>query len=134
MGGRIVRTTGGIGFIALAGVLAACGGMGGSSPIAGKWTKTMSGEGEVIMTIAQNGVASFALPDGRWPAPVDIEATLTVKGDSLTISNESGPSSCAMPAPGYVVAVAGNSMTIGGGGSDQCGTRHAVLVGTWSKQ
>jgi hypothetical protein len=112
-------------------VIAGCG--GGSSKMAGKWTKSMEGEGDVVLTIDGKGAASFALPDGRWPAPVDVQSMLTMQGDSLTIASETGPSACAQPAPKYVVAISGTSMTIGGGSSDPCGARHEVLVGTWTK-
>jgi hypothetical protein len=93
----------------------------------------MAGEGDVVLTIASDGAASFALPDGRWPADVDMTAKLAVAGDSLTMTGDGGPSACAQPAPKYVIAVSGNTLTIGGGNTDPCGARHAALVGTWTK-
>ena len=129
----MLRTSGWLAGVVLVGLAAAgCGG-GGSSAIAGKWTKAMTGEGDVVMTIEKNGTASFALPDGRWPAPVDMTANLAVAGDSLSMTGDGGPSACAQPAPKYVVAVSGNTLTIGGGNTDPCGARHAALVGTWTK-
>jgi len=120
-----------IGVVLVGLVTSACG--GGSSAIAGKWTKAMAGEGDVVLTIASDGAASFALPDGRWPADVDMTAKLAVAGDSLTMTGDGGPSACAQPAPKYVFAVSGNTLTIGGGNTDPCGARHAALVGTWTK-
>lgn len=128
----MLRTSGWLAGVVLVGLAAGCGG-GGSSAIAGKWTKAMTGEGDVVMTIEKNGRASFALPDGRWPAPVDMTANLAVAGDSLSMTGDGGPSACAQPAPKYVVAVSGNTLTIGGGNTDPCGARHAALVGTWTK-
>lgn len=128
----MVRASGWLIGVVLVGVaVAGCG--GGSSALAGTWTKSMEGEGDVTLTIAGNGAATLALPDGRWPAAIDVQATMTALGDSLTVTNDSGPSACAQPAPKYVVAVSGNTMTIGGGNTDPCGMRHAVMVGTWTK-
>jgi hypothetical protein len=93
----------------------------------------MAGEGDVVLTIAPNGAATLALPDGRWPADVDVTGTLAVAGDSLTLTGEGGPSACAQPAPNYVFAVSGTTLTIGGGNTDPCGARHAALVGTWTR-
>lgn len=120
---------GGVALVVLA--VAGCG--GGSSAIAGKWTKAMSGEGDVVMNIANNGTTTFALPDGRWPADIDVTAKVAVSGDSLMVTGDSGPSACAEPAPKYAFAVSGNTLTIGGGNTDPCGVRHAALVGTWTK-
>ncbi len=120
---------GGVTLVVLA--VAGCG--GGGSAIAGKWTKTMTGEGDVVMNVANNGTATFALPDGRWPAEIDVTAKFAVSGDSLTMTGDSGPSACADPAPKYAIAVSGNTLTIGGGNTDPCGARHAALVGTWTK-
>ena len=110
--------------------LAACGGGGGA--LAGTWTKPMAGEGDLKMTVA-GGKAKFQLPDGRWPAEVDVEAKVRMVGDSLEVTGDTGPSACKDPAPKYSVAVSGNTITIGGGSSDPCPARHAVLVGTWTK-
>ena len=61
----MVRASGWFAGVVLVGLaLAGCG--GGSSAIAGKWTKAMAGEGDVVLTIESNGKASLALPDGRW--------------------------------------------------------------------
>ena len=129
----MVRASGWFAGVMLVGVaLSGCGG-GGSSAIAGKWTKAMAGEGDVVMTVESNGNASLALPNGRWPADVDMTAKLAMAGDSLSITGDGGPSACTQPAPKYVVAVSGNTLTIGGGNTDPCGARHAALVGTWNK-
>jgi hypothetical protein len=112
--------------------MAACGG-GGGGALAGKWTKAMSGEGDVQLDVASSGKATVELPAPRWPDEGDWTAKFSLAGDSLSISDESGPSACGKPAPAYVAKVEGNSLTISGGGSDPCGARHAVLVGTWTK-
>jgi hypothetical protein len=111
--------------------LAGCEGGGGA--LAGTWTKSMSGEGDVKMTVGGGGAVKVELPSPRWPADVDVEAKLRMVGDSLEVSGETGPSACKDPAPKYHVAVSGTSMTIGGGSADPCPARHAVLVGTWTK-
>jgi len=113
-------------------LLVACGG-GGGGALSGTWTKTMSGEGDVTMTVGGGGKTTFELPAPRWPEEHDLTATLTLAGDSLTIADEAGPAACGKPAPKYAVKVEGNALTIGGGGSDPCGARHAVLVGAWTK-
>lgn len=110
--------------------LTACGGGGGA--LAGTWTKPMSGEGDLKMTVA-GSKAKFELPSPRWPADVDVEARVRMVGDSLEVSGDTGPSACKDPAPRYAVAVSGNTVTISGGSSDPCPARHAVLVGTWTK-
>ena len=117
--------------LALVGALAGCGGGGGA--LSGKWTKTMSGEGDVVMNVAAGGKATVELPEGRWPGEKDWTATLAVAGDSLSIADEGGSAACGKPAPKYAVKVENNTLSIGGGGSDPCGARHAVLVGTWTK-
>ena len=120
-----------VGIVLVGAVMSACG--GGSSAIAGKWTKAMAGEGDVVLTIASNGDASLALPDGRWPAEIDMTGKVAVVGDSLSITADGGPSACPQPAPKYAFAVSGNTLTIGAGSTDPCGARHAALVGTWTK-
>jgi hypothetical protein len=92
----------------------------------------MSGEGDLKMVV-QGGKAKFHLPDGRWPADVDVEAKVRMVGDSLVVSGDTGPSACKDPAPKYAVAVSDNTVVISGGSSDPCPARHAVLVGTWTK-
>ena len=111
--------------------LAGCGGGGGA--LAGSWTKQMSGEGDVKMTVGGGGAAKIELPSPRWPADVDVEAKLKMVGDSLEITGDTGPHACKDPAPKYAAKVEGNTLTIGGGGSDPCTLRHAALVGTWTK-
>lgn len=129
----MVRASGWFAGVVLVGlVVAGCGG-GGSSAMAGKWTKQMAGEGDVVLTIARDGSASFALPDGRWPADIDMTAKFTMAGDSLIVTADGGPSACTLPAPKYVMALSGNTLTIAGGNTDPCGARHAALVGTWTK-
>jgi len=129
----MVRASGWFAGVVLVGVaVAGCAG-GGSSAIAGKWTKAMAGEGDVVLTIEKNGNASLALPDGRWPAAIDMTGKVAVAGDSLTITADGGPSACPQPAPKYAFAVSGNTLTIGAGSTDPCGARHAALVGTWTK-
>lgn len=114
-------------------VLAACGG-GGGGGLSGQWTKTMSGEGDVVLEVGAGGKSTVEMPAPRWPEPKDWTGTLRLVGDSLTISDEGGPSACGKPAPTYVAKVEGNALTISGGNSDPCGGRHAVLVGTWTKK
>jgi hypothetical protein len=118
--------------LAVTTVVAGCGG-GGAGAIAGEWTRTMSGEGDVVLRIESSGRATMELPAPRWPEAADWTATLTVAGDSLAISGESGPAACGKPAPKYAVKVEAKAMTISGGGSDPCGARHAALVGSWTK-
>jgi hypothetical protein len=113
-------------------LMAACGG-GGGGALAGKWTKTMSGEGDVQLDVGAGGKATVELPAPRWPDASDWTAKFSLSGDSLSIADESGPAACGKPAPAYVARVEGNALTISGGGSDPCGARHAVLVGTWTK-
>jgi len=113
-------------------VLAACGGGGGG--LSGQWTKSMSGEGDVVLDVKSGGKATVELPAPRWPEANDWTATFTLAGDSLAISDEGGPSACGQAAPTYAAKVEGNALTISGGGSDPCGGRHAVLVGTWTKK
>ena len=120
-----------VGVVLVGLVASACG--GGAGAIAGKWTKPMAGEGDVVMTIERNGKVSLALPDGRWPADIDMTGKVAVVGDSLTLTADGGPSACPQPAPKYAFAVSGNSLTIGAGSTDPCGARHAALVGTWTK-
>jgi hypothetical protein len=119
--------------LAMAGasVLAACG--GGAGGLSGKWTKTLSGEGDVVLDIASGGKATVELPAPRWPEPADWTAKLSLAGDSLSIADEAGPRACGKPAPKYAAKVDGNTLTISGGNSDPCGGRHTVLVGTWTK-
>jgi hypothetical protein len=119
--------------LAMAGtcVLAACG--GGAGGLTGKWTKPMSGEGDVVLDVGSGGKAVVELPAPRWPETSDWTATLSLAGDSLSIADEAGPSACGKPAPKYAAKVEGNTLMISGGGSDPCGGRHAVLVGTWTK-
>jgi hypothetical protein len=119
--------------LAVTTVVAGCGGGGGAGSIAGDWTRSMSGEGDVTLRVESGGRATMELPAPRWPEATDWSAKLTVAGDSLAISEESGPAACGKPAPTYVVKVEGKAMTIGGGGSDPCGARHAALVGSWTK-
>ena len=118
--------------LASACVVAACGG-GGGGGLSGQWTKAMSGEGDVVLDVKSGGKATVELPAPRWPETSDWTATFSLAGDSLTISDEGGPSACGQPAPKYAAKVEGNALTISGGGSDPCGGRHAVLVGTWTK-
>jgi hypothetical protein len=113
-------------------LMAACGG-GGGGGLSGQWTKAMSGEGDVVLDVKSGGKATVELPAPRWPEANDWTATFTLAGDSLAISDEGGPSACGQPAPKYAARVEGNALTISGGGSDPCGGRHAVLVGTWTK-
>jgi hypothetical protein len=128
----MVRASGWSAGVVLAGlVTAGCG--GGSSAIAGKWTKAMAGEGDVVLMIEKNGNASLALPDARWPAAIDLTGRVAVVGDSLSITADGGPSACPQPAPRYAFAVSGNTLTIGAGNTDPCGVRHAALVGTWTR-
>lgn len=119
--------------LAMAGtfVVAACG--GGAGGLSGKWTKSMSGESDVTMDVGSGGKATVELPAPRWPEEHDVTATLTLAGDSLSIADEAGPSSCGKPAPKYAAKVEGNTLMISGGSSDPCSARHAVLVGTWTK-
>jgi hypothetical protein len=112
-------------------LLAACGGGGGA--LSGTWKKTMSGEGDVTMTVGGGGKTTVELPSPRWPDEHDVTATLTLAGDSLTITDEAGPAACGKPAPKYAAKVEGNALTISGGSSDPCPARHAELVGTWTK-
>jgi hypothetical protein len=118
--------------LASACVVAACGGGGGG--LSGQWTKAMSGEGDVVLDVKSGGKATVELPAPRWPETNDWTATFSLAGDSLTISDEGGPSACGQPAPKYAAKVEGNALTISGGGSDPCGGRHAVLVGTWTRK
>jgi hypothetical protein len=118
--------------LASACVVAACGGGGGG--LSGQWTKAMSGEGDVVLDVKSGGNATVELPAPRWPETNDWTATFSLAGDSLTISDEGGPSACGQPAPKYAAKVEGNALTISGGGSDPCGGRHAVLVGTWTRK
>lgn len=118
--------------LVMAGLLALVGCGGGGGALAGTWTKPMSGEGDLKMTVQGNS-ARLELPSPRWPAEVDMEVKLRMVGDSLEVSGDKGPSACKDPAPRYAAAVSGNSLTISGGSSDPCPARHAVLVGTWTK-
>jgi len=115
--------------------LTACGG-GGSGGLSGKWSKSMAGEGDVTMDVGSGGKATVELPSPRWPEEHDVTATLAFAGDSLAITDESGPASCGKdkPAPRYAAKVEGNSLMISGGSGDPCPARHAVLVGTWTKK
>ena len=112
-------------------VLVGCG--GGSGALAGTWTKTMAGEGDVTMVI-KGGTAEIQLPAPRWPADVDMTVKVTASGDSITITEDAGPSACTQPAPKYSFAAQGNQLTVSGGNTDPCGARHAALVGTWTKK
>ncbi len=120
-------------FVTAALAALALAGCGGGGPLEGTWTRTMSGEGDLTMTVS-GGKASFALPDGRWPDPVDLTAAVKLDGETLSVTDEAGPAACGKPAPTYTAKVEGTSLTIGGGGTDPCGARHAVLVGTWTKK
>ncbi|MFZ5624498.1 MAG: hypothetical protein ACOY71_08710 [Gemmatimonadota bacterium] len=108
-------------------------GCAGAGPVAGTWTKSMAGEGDVKLIVDRGGKAKVELPSPRWPAEVDMEMKMTVKGDSLHLGSDSGPSACGQPAPAYTFTVQGDQLTIGGGNTDPCGVRHAALVGTWKK-
>ena len=65
----------------------------------------MAGEGDVVLTI-ENGKASLALPDGRWPAAIDMTGKIAVVGDSLSMTADGGLSLSAA-APKYAFAVSG---------------------------
>ena len=117
--------------VAMVCVLGACG--GGAGGLSGKWTKAMSGEGDMVLDVGSGGKATLELPAPRWPNEGDWTAKLSLAGDSLSIADESGPAACGKPAPKYAAKVEGNTLMISGGGSDPCGARHAVLIGTWTK-
>ena len=53
----------------------------------------MAGEGDVVLTIESNGKASLALPDGRWPAAIDMQSDRDDGGD-----DERGEQSCTFHA------------------------------------
>jgi hypothetical protein len=118
--------------LAMGCALGACG--GGAGGLTGTWTKAMSGEGDVVLDVQSDGKSIVELPAPRWPEASDWTARLSLEGDSLSIADEAGPAACGKPAPRYAAKVEGNALTIGGGGSDPCGARHAVLVGTWTRK
>lgn len=111
-------------------VLAGCGGGGA---LDGTWARTLSGEGEVTMTV-KGGKATFQLPEPRWPAADDLVAKVALSGETLTLSEESGPSACGKAAPAYTAKIEGATLVISGGSGDPCGGRRTALVGTWEKR
>jgi hypothetical protein len=115
--------------------LAACGDRGAGG-LAGKWSKSMAGEGDVTMNVGAGGKATVELPSPRWPEEHDVTATIAIAGDSLAISDEGGPAACGKdkPAPRYAAKLEGKSLMISGGSGDPCPARHAVLIGTWTKE
>ncbi len=116
----------------LVSLLASCD--SGSRRLAGTYTRSLYGEGDIQMTLASNGGLRLSLPSPRWPDSLDLDGKVTVKGDTLYFGKDSGILSCKEKEARYLVSQSDAGMTISRlGDADPCGARHAALVGTWNK-
>ena len=115
----------------LLGLLASCGGDGGT--YAGTWKRDLYGEGEVHMKLASNGGVELMLPSPRWPDSVDMKGRGRFNGDTLIFKADTAASACQTGDARYVVSREQDELRIAGLGMDSCGGRRAALVGTWQK-
>jgi hypothetical protein len=120
-------------FVAWVAMVALLAGCGGGGALDGTWTRSLSGEGDVTMTV-RGGTATFQLPEPRWPAQDDLVAKVSLQGETLTLADETGPAACGKPAPAYTARIEGSVLTVSGGQGDPCGGRRVVLAGRWERR
>jgi hypothetical protein len=111
--------------------IGACGGE--AAKYAGKWTRDLTGEGAVQMSLASNGGMELMLPSPRWPDSVDMKGRANFKGDTLIFNADTAASPCQTAEARYIISRTDDELHIAGVGMDSCGGRRAALVGTWTK-
>ena len=124
-----VRPAGVIVALALVGSLTACG----NNKYAGSYSRELSNEGQVEMTLGSNGAITVKLPEARWGGRT-IESRTQLKGDTLVFGEDTGTFTCNKPGAAYVLTMESDKLVMDAVGMDACGARHAALNGTWSKK
>ena len=61
------------------------------------------------------------LPDGRWPAAVDMKGRAAFKGDTITFAADTAGSACQTADARYVVSRTDDQLHVAGLGMDSCG-------------
>lgn len=112
-------------------MLAACGGDAGK--YSGHWKRTLTGEGDVELSLASNGKMELMLPSPRWPDTVDFQGRMMFHGDTATFKADTAGRACQTADANYRVTREGDQLHIAGIGMDSCGARRVGLVGTWVK-
>ncbi len=121
-------------FLTLVATLLTVGACGGeAAKYAGSWTRDLTGEGAVQMSLASNGGMELMLPSPRWPDSVDMKGRANFKGDTLIFKADTASSRCQTADARYVISRTDDELHIAGVGMDSCGGRRAALVGTWTK-
>lgn len=112
-------------------MLGGCGGDAGK--LAGTWRRDLYSEGEVRMHVGSDGKMELMLPSPRWPDSVDMRASMVMKGDTIIFQADTTASACQKSEARYMATKTADQLQIAGVGMDPCGSRHAGLVGTWTK-